>query len=150
MQAVLPVRSSGEKLRGDERVGSRIPAGVIGAVEDTEEIGAAIVKVHGETLTADGAEDFRGVRGRDGGQRVGEEDAAFEEVGFAEVLKFFGGEMFRAEAEIGHDVGVVFALITDIVDREHAGGVRERRENAVPGFEEGGRIAVGQSWACMM
>jgi len=86
------------------------------------------------------------VRRRDGRQRIGERDARFEEVGLAVVLKLVGREMFRAEAEIRHDVRVVDALVADIVDRQHAGSIRQRRENTVPGLRNTGAVAVGQSW----
>ena len=46
--------------------------------------------------------------------------------------------MFHAEAEVGHDVRIVLALVADVVNREHACRIRQRRENVVPRLEKHG------------
>ena len=89
----------GGEVGGDVRVGGGVPLGVVGAVEDAGEVGAALLEDGFEAEAERGGLDFCGVFPADGGEGVGVADAALEEVDLPVEFEAVGGVGFGREEE---------------------------------------------------
>src|SRR5437868_14239009 len=69
-----------------QRIGCRIPARVIGAMQDATEFVGIFTENHVEVIAAIGSEDFALVMLADGGDAIGESDAPFQKIDAAEKL----------------------------------------------------------------
>src|SRR5437660_12825964 len=82
-----------------QRIGCRIPARVIGAMQDATEFVGIFTQNDVEVIAAIGSEDFALVMFTDGGDAIGENDAGFQEIEAAE--KFDPAEREKALRQIG-------------------------------------------------
>ena len=106
--------------RGNEvRVDLRVPHVIVDAVHDADEIVPAVGEDAVEAVAEDRRLDFLGVAGTDGGDHVGEGDAALEEVQVAVELHLTPVEVFPVDAGELHVPMPEAALVGDVVDREH-------------------------------
>ena len=82
-----------------QRIGCRIPARVIGAVQDANELVGIFTENDVEFIAAFGSEDFALMMFADGGDAIGENDARFQEIETPE--KFNSTEREKALRQIG-------------------------------------------------
>src|SRR5207237_7674037 len=69
-----------------QRIGCRVPARVIGAVQDANELVGIFTQNDVEFIAAFGSEDFALMMFADGGNAIGENDAAFQKIEAPEKL----------------------------------------------------------------
>ena len=125
-------------LVGDHPVRLRIPVLVVAAVQDADEVRLAVVQVRRHPLPAQRLQDLLRVRRGHRGDRVREPEARLQQVDLAVVLENIRRVVLPSDADVGKRADVVLALVADVVDRQHACGVRQRRKNAIPRFQEHG------------
>ena len=107
---------------GDVGVGFGIPDLVIEAVEDAAEFSTVdtqdALQAHAEMAVA----DFVGVTGRNGGDKIGIDDAAFYQVDCTVAMiiskAVVSDNMGRAQTNLAQDVFTVNALVAEVVKRE--------------------------------
>ena len=101
------------------RIDFRIPHAVVDAVDDAEQVVVAVGEDAFEAVAQRRRLDLLGVARADGGDHVGERDAALEEVEVAVELHLPPVEVLPVDAGELHVPVPEAALVGDVVDREH-------------------------------
>ena len=103
-------------------VGFGIPDFVIKAIEDTAEFSMVGTEDTLQAHTEMAVSDFVSVTGRDSGDEIGIDDAAFHEVDCAVAVvvreAILGHEMARIQSDLAQDVFTVDALVAEVVKGE--------------------------------
>src|SRR5262249_16466953 len=115
---LLPAQVFGGVSCGNQRILRGIPGFVVYSVEDANDAIGAAANDAVETVTEFGGLDLLGVAPADGGEVVGVNQPAFEQVDVAEKLQSAGMEEYVGDSGAGQRVATERALITHIVNRE--------------------------------
>ncbi len=112
-------------VRSKIAVGGRIPERVVHAVQNAAQIGRALVENAVELLAELRRLYLLGVLAAHGGQQIGKNHAALEEVEAVVLLHLVHGEKLPWEQELLRGIGRKLTLVGGVMDGEHRGRAAE-------------------------
>src|SRR5271168_4348065 len=123
-------------MRCNVRISRRVPLTIINAVEDTEEVTAALAQNVFESIAKLWRLDLFGVLAANGRDGVGVYDAALQKIHRVVVFELVQGKHVPGQQQFFHRLRRKPALIAGVVDRQYSRNVTQDGVEEVGGTEQ--------------